>query len=281
MQGPGSLGVVSEVVIAGGSPSNGLFIYTSNPPATGTLTAAITPAPAWPTGATDPYGNPYYGTIFTIDPTFKRWVSIINSNVEFGSNATGTHINGVGAVSIADALTTTIQPALIAQSPNANAGGRQSFLYLFGGNNSGTLLQQVVISPTAALNNAQTSAFCEIQGELAVNGVEAIVGGVAETWHSVSLPAGWTGTARVKILAESNFAIFDAVVVPNAVSGTFGSFPSAAYYPLTAREYPVGYSGGTSSSANPRTVIPTSGAITMGGLISGTTVCITQPFPLD
>lgn len=116
---------------------------------------------------------------------------------------------------------------------------------------------------------------------LATTGLVALVGSTPETWHSVSLPAGWTGTARVKLLAQTNMAVFDAVVVPNAASGGFGSFPSAAYYPTAGREYPVGYTGGTTSTTNPRLVIPTSGAITMGGLIAGTTVCVTQDYPLD
>jgi len=103
-----------------------------------------------------------------------------------------------------------------------------------------------------------------------------------ESWHTVTNPTGWTGTSRVRILAEAKFAAFDYNLTGAGAGVTFGNFPSADYYPTAARIYPISFSGGNAGT-NPRTAIPTSGAPTFGGL-PGTTpnqVSATIIYPLD
>jgi hypothetical protein len=87
-----------------------------------------------------------------------------------------------------------------------------------------------------------------------------------ESWHAVSLPSsgGFSGTARVKLLPTPNLAVLDVAVRWTNTAGStfsFGSLPSAAYYPLTPRHVAVGV-GGTPTSMIPSAItIPTSGAV--------------------
>lgn len=86
-----------------------------------------------------------------------------------------------------------------------------------------------------------------------------------ETWKAITLPGGLSGTARCKKLAESTLVKFDFEVTWTAtVATTFnlGNLPSAAYYPKTARQIPMGWNGTpTGASSAPRIFIPVSGAV--------------------
>lgn len=88
---------------------------------------------------------------------------------------------------------------------------------------------------------------------------------VAESWHAITLPAGLTGTARCKKLAESTLVKFDFQVTwtaTGATTFTLGSLPSAAYYPAAARQVPMaGNEAVTGASSAPRIFVPTSGAL--------------------
>jgi hypothetical protein len=117
--------------------------------------------------------------------------------------------------------------------------------------------------------------------------------GTAESWHSVSLPAGMTGSIRVKLLAEGSFAALDVntvITATNAAPTTYtaGSLPSAAYYPAAARQFAlsVNQQWSTVANASPRAAIPASGAVTMPlpGFVTAGAACIvsgTVVYPLD
>lgn len=113
-----------------------------------------------------------------------------------------------------------------------------------------------------------------------------------ETWHPVTLPAGVTGTIRVKILPMANMAVLDVnvTIASTLAAGTSyagGSLPSAAYYPVTAVQPPLAVNQGMAASpASPRVLIPTAGAIALqmpGFTTAGTTCNVwgTVVYPLD
>jgi hypothetical protein len=115
----------------------------------------------------------------------------------------------------------------------------------------------------------------------------------AETWHSVALPTGFTGTIRVKQLAESNFAVLD-VCATQTTTGSLGAgnnagtLPSSSYYPSLSRQYPLSVNAQYTTAVNamPRVSIPTSGSIAldMPGFTQTGVNCIvgaTIIYPLD
>lgn len=103
-----------------------------------------------------------------------------------------------------------------------------------------------------------------------------------ETWHSVTVPTGMTGVIRVKVLAESKFAVLDVNVTITSTSAApagflTGTLPSAFYYPVTATqpELSVQKAFTTVSNASPRVSIPTSGqlSLNMPGFATAATTC--------
>lgn len=117
--------------------------------------------------------------------------------------------------------------------------------------------------------------------------------GDRESWHAVSTPAGMTGTLRVKLLPDDHLAVLDVNTVitsTNVAPTTYtaGSLPSAAYYPLAARQFAVSVNQqwSTTANASPRVAVPTSGAVTLPlpGFNSAGAACIvsgTVVYPLD
>jgi hypothetical protein len=108
-----------------------------------------------------------------------------------------------------------------------------------------------------------------------------------DVWNTVTIPAEWTGSARVKLMAEQGLAVFDcAVTAPaaGATSGSFGTFPSAGYYPASqARTFPAGFTG-TAAGTNARLNINTSGTgPSFAGLPAGFTgqLQMTCVYPVD
>jgi hypothetical protein len=90
---------------------------------------------------------------------------------------------------------------------------------------------------------AQTNQFFEVQGSAAVNSIEAIVAGVAETWHSVTsgFPAGWSGHFNYRRAAEIGMIEYDFVLQAAAgtviTQGEVISTPvSGIYLPVSNKE---------------------------------------------
>jgi hypothetical protein len=96
---------------------------------------------------------------------------------------------------------------------------------------------------------------------------------VVETWHTITLPVtgGFTGTIRVKKLAEFNFCILDVAVrwtVTTAGGINAGNLP-AGYYPLTAHTFAMGVGDAPSSTTPSALIIPTSGPLQFSIAASG------------
>jgi hypothetical protein len=85
-----------------------------------------------------------------------------------------------------------------------------------------------------------------------------------ETWHSISLGSGLSGTLRIKLLPW-NMVWLNGQLTWNgtgATTITCGSFPSSSYYPTASLTREVGYNGTPSSvQASARLFIPTSGGV--------------------
>jgi hypothetical protein len=89
-------------------------------------------------------------------------------------------------------------------------------------------------------------------------------------WQAVTLPTGFTGTLRVKQLAEPNFCALDVNLTQTSDSATgttytAGSLPSSAYYPAASRQYTLSVNQvfTTSANASPRLTLPASGALSI------------------
>jgi hypothetical protein len=110
--------------------------------------------------------------------------------------------------------------------------------------------------------------------------------GAGSYWQAVTIPAGWTGSARVRLLPDVGIFDFNVSIVGNA-SGTasFGTFPDATFYPLNVYLFALATSGGlvatdcrvninTASTGPTLAGLPTAGAPSF-------TVSATVSFPLD
>lgn len=109
----------------------------------------------------------------------------------------------------------------------------------------------------------------------------------AESWQTVTNPAGWSGTIRVKKLAEANFAYLDVAITNAGTSGniTSGNFPSG-YAVASAKNIPIAILSNTApANSNQRGLINLSTGISSFGtfaLPAGTTGVFCQVvYPLD
>jgi hypothetical protein len=151
--------------------------------------------------------------------------------------------------------------------------------------------------PDGSINNLDTSGNLQACFGLVSQGLFGLVGpsigwepgatGVTpESWHTVTIPASWTGSARVKMLSQTSLACFDcSITAPaaGATSGVFGTFPAAAYYPQTLRAFAAGFTG-SSAGTNARLLINTSGSgPSFAGLPAGFTgtLAMTCIYPTD
>jgi hypothetical protein len=237
--------IANKIVVEGSS--DGLFEYTG----TG---AFGNPPVAWvvPVGVTeDPYGNPL--------PLSGGFVSgsIVASP---GNGALVQVLDGIVSYYYGN---TTSGYALMGQVQGDSENG------------SGLLILSGAAGNTPAV--IDPSLVAQEPGQPA---------GTPETWHAVTIPATWTGTARVKVLAESNFAVFDCnITAPGggATSGSFGTFPSSAYYPLAEKIIAAGFTGAVAGT-NARLIInPASTGPSFAGLPAGFTgsLQMTVTYPLD
>lgn len=112
-------------------------------------------------------------------------------------------------------------------------------------------------------------------------------GGSIDGWNSVSLtggPAGISGSIRVKKMPWKSVWLDCQIAFPalgaNSTT-TIGSLPSASYYPLAARNVPLG-PGGTVTNANPpRIFVPTSGGLQLILPIGASSAGCSEVYPLD
>lgn len=110
-----------------------------------------------------------------------------------------------------------------------------------------------------------------------------------DSWHSVTIPAGLTGTLRCKLSPVQNITILDGSLnftyTGSSQTFTCGSMPSASYYPAASLRYPISVTGTDSgvTSSFPHLFIPTSGGVQVivpSGSGSGV-INFTQLIPTD
>ena len=108
---------------------------------------------------------------------------------------------------------------------------------------------------------------------------------VPESWHSMTLTAGWSGLIRIKYLAESNFAVVECSASHAGASGSVTLVTSvpAGYAPAANRTFPIGIiASGAPANASWRGAVNASGSITIGSLPAGTTfIGFTAIYSLD
>lgn len=105
-----------------------------------------------------------------------------------------------------------------------------------------------------------------------------------ETWKSLSIPTGMTGSIRYKRLAESNFVLMQVTLTITSTltslnTYTGGTLPSA-YWPVSGINWPAAFNQGVSSTANadPRITITSGGvfSVTTEPFTTGGVTCIIQ-----
>lgn len=264
-------GVSSAIVIANyvivfgptGTPT-GVFVYQP-----GTKPALGNPPVAWMTAASkDPYGNTLPATGIVSYDGIANFSQLLSGNLILG-HATWNAFADI-------TLSSSIQGALRLLSPALNPGDSRCDF-------------QLLPSPTPGSETA------------AVNRISAwapnLAGNTVETWNAVTVPAGMTGSIRVKMLAEAKFAVLDINVTITSTTlanttYTGGALPAAAYYPTQMsssgnRQYALSMNQTTATSANARLIIPAASGnlaiITPGFSVAGNACVVmgTVTYPLD
>lgn len=271
--------VTAQYVIVFGT-GGGVFVYSGTP---GPGNSPI----AWMTSATsDPYGNSVVPEIGARDIATGRGTILhgsqailLNSHAyNISGHQSDAYITGIPATSVSG------QSAMYLLSPTDDQ--LQSLIQMLGQS------EDTSQSPLAAFltwDNAASSVSAAL--DTVMKSVAAVHPGTTtvETWQSISLtgaPAGTTGYARCKMVAEKTFACIDIEISYTALgaqaSFTIGSLPSAAYYPQVARHLAAGIAGTATGSPQARLFLPTSSGVQLVDLPAGSSgFGVSVMYPLD
>jgi hypothetical protein len=227
----------SRVIISG--PGDALYVY-DGPPAGGNLVASVS----------DSQGNDGYGNYH------------LPGNVNYGP------VGGGGFTAVQDVAGTVnfwFTPNMVSvTNPWTGIGGIAAF-------NGTPNVLQVAPGPVPGDYIAMAGPV-KVTGGFHYSGpVTAYApGGITdEAWNAVTVPAGMTGTVRVKLLAEAKTAMLeiDVTITSTLAAGnayTAGSLPSAGYYPQALRKRPLATDTNLAAAVStPRVHIPTSGAVSI------------------
>lgn len=268
--------ITGATIIADGS-SGEILVY-SGAPATGNLIGSWSAA-----AGTDGHSNSY-----------PAGLSVTNgSGIGVQLNGTTLHLIGIGGSSTGfldsqAAASNSTRPQTLLSGASNNNGVPQ--ILLAGESQDGTSLPVIILQGFSLSGGVPQAITAQING-----GMVATQPGTTtpETWHAVTVPSGMTGTIRVKVLTEGNFAALDVNVTITSTSATAtgfatGALPSASYYPATATQQSLAVQKAftTVSNASPRVSIPTSGALSlnMPGFATAGATCLvwgTIIYPLD
>lgn len=266
--------VVSLLIVQAGGNLQGIFVYSPTPGA-GNLIAALT------TASKDPYGN----TVQPADSPATNPVLVV-----FGSGGSYAQLAaqaGIAALILGTGDASEVSPGRVDSGITGAGGTRQLLTEMispdFTGNPASIQMisqsQDGTVDSTIKLNcinrtvlgvsgNAWWSDNTGVNGQLNLpaSGGPFIF---SETFHTVSLAAGLSGTIRVK-KTPWNMIYLDVLVswtTMLATTFTCGNLPDASYYPtvngpngstilsLGSNEVP------SALSASPRVVVPASGAL--------------------
>jgi hypothetical protein len=240
--------------------SSGLFLY-SGAPALGNLITAISA-----TAGIDQFGNAYLEntTVIGADGSITQLAD---------KPAGGSGAYGSGVFLWPNSNTALLPPAIVTYatypgelrlySGQAGASDSQAFIRFFSQTNTDPGRQW----PGGSFNELDLTA-----DQIFTNGNFSMLGGngpfvLGETWHYISQPsntaAGFAGgVMRVKLLPWNAIWLELQMGINAGNTATtlqFGSLPSAAYYPLVTRHFPVTNTG----TVLGRLFVPSSGGLQM------------------
>jgi hypothetical protein len=241
-------GIVNGTTISGAQfvayGSTGELLIYSSTPASGNLIASISA-----TGGTDGFGNVYVAGSVTYSGT--AYSQITSGVLQFSASPS--------QFSPAVVQTLNTEGFLDLRSGQATSGDAQAEMWLASNSANGNDGAVIVLNSAVNCN----SGLVVSSGQLSVPpGEGPFIAG--ETFHAVSLPSGYSGSLRIKLLP------WNAVWLDLSLTGwptssgatTGGSLPSSSYYPTSTRVFPVALNGTISSVAdNPRIYVPSSGSI--------------------
>jgi hypothetical protein len=237
--------------------SSGAFFYSSTP-ATGNLIASITT-----TTGTDAHSNAYLAGVTSYAyPSSKQYSVSLNT----------TESSGFPAVTFdANAAPSNVPPFVSATSDLA--GGTLNILNLNSGLSAvGSTASFIGISDSGGFGIDISSGTVSIgaSSDIIVNSGTTVVFGEqvqipagngpfisGETFHNCTLPAGLSGTVRVKLLPW-NGVWLDVECTGTPATYNCGTVPSSSYNPVVNRHLPLADSGGTTSGVTPRIFTSTS-----------------------
>lgn len=263
---PSTAGVASSGVFKAGNTlvnANGIFVY-SGTPAAGNLIASLCPV-----AVTDPFGNVAvqgFGEYATVAGNLIK----ISIGTAIGSMALQFH-NATSP----EFLTPSVfaQPGAGSCTISLDSGKTLSTsvdAQVFCQDSTGSLLPNGLVKATATqviLGAAGNAFWTDAAGTGTPNGSLNLPasGGpyiTNEGFHTLTNPAGITGTARVKKFPW-NAVWYEGRVTWSGTTGTtltFGAPPDGTYNPTSAFPWPVGTNATPSAVSAPgRLFIPTSG----------------------
>jgi hypothetical protein len=267
--------------------SSGIFLYSSTP-ALGNLIGSWTIA-----AGTDSFGNTYPAGItlgLSANPQMELLsngigqgvLQVLYNNSLYGNATLLGDINGSFAqIALGGPKNTTAgftdQVSLVLNSSDGSSSFSNGNLFYV--DKTGTSHQYAYYDG---------SGFHVTTGSIA--GIDPTTGtslanpAVAETWHTVSPPAGWSGTNRYKLLAEKNFACADIQLTNAGAAGniTCMTLPSG-YRPQNNISLPMYMTNNAApANQNQRMNISSAGVVSTFALPANTTgFGGTFIFPID
>lgn len=248
--------IVGLIIIDAQTGFSGLFVY-NGPPGPGNLLLSIASA-----NGTDPYGNVYTQGL----ALYQGASAIFNDNAGNQLQISNAVINILPVGATIAAQIRAFASELDLSSPATAALPVEATVTLLPGATNSV----VVTSPLAAIQPSTTFSTPEI-------------------WHNVAPPAGWTGTLRYKLLAETNRVALDYALTHAALAAQTNvqllTLPATPfrYRPATATTLPCTPTNNTANGTPaPATFIGTGGITTAFNIPVGTTgIDCHETFPLD
>jgi hypothetical protein len=280
-----------QVIVSG--PGDGVFVYDGTP-------GLGNPPIAWMGGGlVDPYGNVLpsatgvtgSGT-FTVDGADGGFIELADVG---GVAVLGLYASGLAHLSHPSQIFTSAgnggdanesQTLLLFSGSETGSAGSAS-IQLSSDADDGSTIAVVNLAITGVAILGVTASY--IIAAKPVNAANPVSGGL-ESWHS--MPAFGTGFSHgtpapaYKLNPDNTVSLAGEVSAGSGTtSGTIVTLPAAAYFPISAKRFPVALSGGTPATTGSAHIgVDTSGDIT---LASGPTGAAYQFFldgitwPLD
>lgn len=250
------------------SPTSGLIFVYSGTPSASTLKIVIAAVGGTVYGVTYPAGITVFGTTSTANPGLSLPINsadealnaFINSYIQgsgngeyFGTQYAGPQMTG---------YTQWVDVALFSATKDGTSDAEGDLIYF---DSTGVEHIMAAWSGTGIHTIGASDAQNPAGGQYG-----------AETWHALTGPAGWSGTLRYKLMAQSNFACLDGHLTFTAY-GAKGNqaFPNAlpaGYRPTGSINVPVAAINATALAApSPSLTIQSNGILEIYHGDTGTT----------